>query len=244
MEYNVAQLLKGPTGGQRRYHLSEEIKNLDPDLDPVRPLEGWITLMRTSQGILVSGTLSTALQMECRRCLEPCEVEVELELEEEFRPTVAIGDAPVDVVPEDDRDEALTIDEHHILDLAEVIRQGMKNVPDNPDLAEALGLSLIRQQKKEEALPWLAEASRLDPNNTRFAYVHAVALHSMGKGNEAIDRLVSVHQRFPDRTIHQELQSEESPVPQQRRRIGAPAFLVLLFASAHPHQAPVCRRHA
>jgi len=124
-QYNVAQLLKGPTGGQRWYDLSEEIKNLDPDLDPVQPLEGSITLIRTSQGILVSGTLSTVLQMECSRCLEPCEVEVELELEEEFLPTVAISDAPVDVVPEEEQDDALTIDEHHILDLTEVIRQGI-----------------------------------------------------------------------------------------------------------------------
>lgn len=125
MQYNVAQLLKGSTGGQRRYDFSEEIKNLDPDLDPVQPLEGWLTLLRTSQGILVSGKLRTVLQMECSRCLEPCEAEVELELEEEFRPTVPINDAPVDDVPEEEWDEALTIDEHHILDLSEVIRQGL-----------------------------------------------------------------------------------------------------------------------
>jgi uncharacterized protein len=125
MRYNVAQLLKGPTGGRRRYYLSEDIKDMDPDLDPVQPIEGWITLLRTSQGILASGQLQTVLQMECRRCLEPCEVEVELELEEEFRPTVLIGDAPVDEVPEEDWDDALTIDEHHILDLREVIRQGL-----------------------------------------------------------------------------------------------------------------------
>lgn len=125
MQYNVAQLLKGPTGRQRRYYLSEEIRNLDPDLDPVQPLEGWLTLLRTSQGILVSGKLRTVLKMECSRCLEPCEVEVELELEEEFRPTVPINDAPIDDVPEEEWDDALTIDEHHVLDLSEVIRQGL-----------------------------------------------------------------------------------------------------------------------
>jgi uncharacterized protein len=125
MLYNVAQLLKGPTGGERRYHLSQDIKALDPDLQTVQPIEGWIRLMRTSQGILASGTLRTVLQMECSRCLEPCEVEVEIELEEEFRPTVPISDAPVDIVPEEEWDDALVIDEHHILDLREVIRQGI-----------------------------------------------------------------------------------------------------------------------
>lgn len=125
MLYNVSQLLKGPTGGERRYHLSQDVKGLDPDLEPVQPLEGWVRLLRTSQGILASGTLRTVLQMECNRCLEACEVEIQIELEEEFRPTVSINDAPVDIVPEEDQDDALLIDEHHILDLTEVIRQGL-----------------------------------------------------------------------------------------------------------------------
>jgi uncharacterized protein len=57
--------------------------------------------------------------------LEPCDALVELEIEEEFYPTVRIADAPVDEVPETDRDEALRIDEHHILDLSEVVRQAL-----------------------------------------------------------------------------------------------------------------------
>ena len=125
MRFNVAQLLKGPTGAQRRYHLSEEIRHLDPDLHPVHPLEGTVTLMRTSQGILVSGELRTVLRLECDRCLEPCDAEVEFELEEEFRPTIMINDVPIDPTPEEERDEALTIDEHHELDLTEVIRQAL-----------------------------------------------------------------------------------------------------------------------
>ena len=36
-----------------------------------------------------------------------------------------IGEAPLDEVPDEDDDEALLIDEHHILDLSEVIRQGL-----------------------------------------------------------------------------------------------------------------------
>lgn len=125
MRYNVAQLLKGPTGGQRRYEVKEDIEDLDPDLQPLAPLEGSVTLMRTSQGILVTGKLHTVIEGECRRCLEPAKVEVDLELEEEFYPTVAIAESPVDPIPEDEYDEALTIDEHHMLDLSEVVRQGL-----------------------------------------------------------------------------------------------------------------------
>ncbi len=126
MRYNVAQLVKGPTGARRRYSLNEEIGNLDQDLEPVSPLVGSVTLMRTSQGILATGKLQTTLRMTCRRCLELSDVEVELSLEEEFHPVVRIAEAPpLDDVPDEEHDEALVIDEHHILDLREVIRQGL-----------------------------------------------------------------------------------------------------------------------
>jgi uncharacterized protein len=123
MRYNVAQLLKGPTGGVRRYSLHEEIRQLDLDLEPTRYLEGLVTLMRTSQGILATARLQTELGVACRRCLEPCTMEVEFDLEEEFHPVMRIAEAPLDDVPEEDNDEALLIDEHHILDLSEVVRQ-------------------------------------------------------------------------------------------------------------------------
>jgi uncharacterized protein len=125
MRYNVAQLLKGATGAVRQYDLDEEIRNLDPELVPLAHLIGTVTLMRSSQGILVTGMLRTTLEGQCRRCLDSCAVDVELELEEEFYPAVRIADVPLDPVPEEDRDEALLIDEHHILDLSEVIRQGL-----------------------------------------------------------------------------------------------------------------------
>jgi len=125
MQYNVAQLLKGPTGAQRQFDLSEEIGDLDQDLEPLRPLAGAIKLMRTGQGILVTGRLRTSIRTACRRCLEPADVDVELDLEEEFYPVVQIGDAPVDDVLDEDYDEALVIDEFHILDLREVLRQGL-----------------------------------------------------------------------------------------------------------------------
>jgi uncharacterized protein len=125
MRYNVAQLLKGPTGAYRQYKLVEDISHLDPELEPIRPLEGTIRLMRTSQGILVTGRLYTTLHAECRRCLEPCDIAVELKLEEEFYPVLHIAEAPIDDVPEEDLDEALLIDDRHTLDLTEVTRQGL-----------------------------------------------------------------------------------------------------------------------
>jgi uncharacterized protein len=125
MRYNVAQLLKGQTGAQRRYDLNEDVGYLDPELEPVEPLVGSLVLMRTSQGVLATGRFRTTLLAECRRCLEPCTADAEFDLEEEFYPAVLIGETPVDDVPEEERDEALSIDEHHILDLSEVMRQAL-----------------------------------------------------------------------------------------------------------------------
>ncbi len=125
MRYNVAHLLKGPTGAERRYELSEDIRDLDPDLEPTSELVGSVRLLRTSQGILVTGKLQAALRLTCHRCLESTVSAIELDLEEEFHPSVPIGEASLDEVPDEDRDEASLIDEHHVLDLSEVVRQGL-----------------------------------------------------------------------------------------------------------------------
>lgn len=66
-----------------------------------------------------------------------------------------------------------------------VIDEGLKTVPGNASLLHAKGLSLIRQNRTEEALPWLERAHRTEPGNARFAYVYGVALHSTGKDEAA-----------------------------------------------------------
>jgi Flp pilus assembly protein TadD len=47
--------------------------------------------------------------------------------------------------------------------------------PDAAALHHALGLSLVRQQRKDEALRELRRATELDPTNQRFKYVYGVA---------------------------------------------------------------------
>jgi uncharacterized protein len=125
MHYNVAQLLKEPIGALRKHQVDVGIEGLDADLVPSRPLVGTVTLMRTNRGILVTGVLETTLNGECRRCLEPCDHEVKLELEEEFvSSSPRLGAERVDDL-DDDQDVALLVDDSHILDLSEVVRQGI-----------------------------------------------------------------------------------------------------------------------
>lgn len=131
MQFNVAQLLKEPTGATRRYELNEKLDGLDPELKFLGPLVGTITLLRTNSGILVTGELSTALQVTCRRCIEPIAQEVRFQLEESFRPLLEvvtgryIPPEEFEGEEEDLEDAALIINERHILDLSEVVRQAI-----------------------------------------------------------------------------------------------------------------------
>lgn len=131
MQFNVAQLLKEPTGATRRYELNEDLKGLDPELKFLLPLTGAVQLLRTNSGVLVTGKLSTAVQAACNRCIEQIALPVAFELEESFRPLTEVYTGryiPPDEFEgseEDLEDAALIIDERHILNLAEVVRQAI-----------------------------------------------------------------------------------------------------------------------
>lgn len=131
MYFNVAQLLKEPTGATRSHELADNICELDPELNTLSPLVGKIQMLRTHSGILVSGELSVGLRITCNRCLAPIVMPVRFNLEESFRPLTEVRTGryihPDDFEGEADNltDEALLISEQHILDLSEVVRQGI-----------------------------------------------------------------------------------------------------------------------
>lgn len=129
MQFNVAQLLKESTGATRAYELAEDLSELEPDLDPLNPLVGTLRLLRTHSGVLVSGELSTALRITCNRCLAPIVIPVRFKIEENFRPLTEVTTGryihpnEFEGQEEDLEDEALLINEQHILDIREIIRQ-------------------------------------------------------------------------------------------------------------------------
>lgn len=124
MEFNVAQLLKEPVGGVRRYEVSETLDDLDPELVIQEPITGKLKFTKILGGVLVTGTLQTVLEVPCSRCLDPFDIPVTIELEEEFKSSTDLvtgASLPHDV----DDDEGTLIDEKHIIDLSEVIRQAL-----------------------------------------------------------------------------------------------------------------------
>ncbi len=129
MQFNVAQLLKDPIGSVRQFELVEDISELDAELDVLGPLVGKVKLLRIHSGVLVRASLSTAVRVNCKRCLEPTAAPVRMEFEESFRPLTEVSTGRY-ILPDDFEgtseeleDEALLIDEQHILDISEVVRQ-------------------------------------------------------------------------------------------------------------------------
>ncbi|WP_291849028.1 cytochrome c3 family protein [Accumulibacter sp.] len=78
------------------------------------------------------------------------------------------------------------------------LRRGLALLPRDADLHHALGLSLTRQGRSEAALREFAEAARLAPDNARYAYVQAIAVHSAGQRAQALALLLSANQRHPN----------------------------------------------
>ena len=122
MRFNVAQLLREPVGSTRKYHLAEDIQDLDEEIKLTHPIEGTIKLIHTTEGVLLSGQLHTEVELTCSRCLESFSTTIDFTLEEEFRPTIDISTG-AKLPSVDGEDEATLIDSQHIIDLLEVMRQ-------------------------------------------------------------------------------------------------------------------------
>ena len=124
VRFNVSQLLKSAAGSSKEYDINDDIAGIDKDIEVVQPLVGRVKLLRTGDGILVTGRLRTQVCVACRRCLAPTNASVEFELEEEFHPSIDILTGAA-IPLQDGEEEATRTDWHHILDLTEVVRQNL-----------------------------------------------------------------------------------------------------------------------
>jgi len=118
-QINVAQLLKRPIGSLRKYEVSGSIDILGDGAGSA--VQGEVRLMRTDRGILVKGTLHTKVGVTCSRCLGLFSCPLTLNIEEEYFPTVDVDSGAR--LPLPDEPGSFAINEQHVLDLAEAIRQ-------------------------------------------------------------------------------------------------------------------------
>jgi len=122
MLYNVAQLLRESIGTSRQFGIDGSLRDIDERNPGATGVRGRVNLQRTPRGILAAGSARLRLVQACRRCLELTETEVRFEFEEEFVPSSNIRTG--DRLPRtDEHASELVIDQHHLLDLTEVLRQ-------------------------------------------------------------------------------------------------------------------------
>ena len=116
MRINVAQQLKGSVGDIRFYDIDEITK------DDV-PIQGNVKFVRTNRSILVTGRFTAKMVTTCNRCLEEFPFILEFGIEEEYFPIRGIPGGLAELKTDDT--EAFIINDDHIIDLSEAVRQGI-----------------------------------------------------------------------------------------------------------------------
>jgi uncharacterized protein len=177
MLLNVAGMLHEPPGATREVALRDRYLALGTDVELAGPVDGLIRLQRTNRGILLRGSAEAPLRRTCSRCLEPFVERVQIQLAEEYLPTVdPLHGVPL---PPPATDEAaLAIDAHHQIDLGPVMHDELALTepmhplcrPDCPGLCPGCGRRMDVGScacAVVEADPRLAVLARLlDPDRT------------------------------------------------------------------------------
>lgn len=118
MIIDVSQQLKQPIGSTHRYSIDETIDSRDGEEVAI---QGEVGLLRTDQGILMTGTLNARTKAVCSRCLGAFDQLLVLKLEEEFLPVVDPSTGAS--LPWPGEDSAFVIDANQEIDLGEAVRQ-------------------------------------------------------------------------------------------------------------------------
>ena len=119
MQFNVATLLQEPVGSRREGSLADEPLSVE-DENWSAVANGEVSLLRSDRGVLVTASLTIVPTLECSRCLDSFQQELNIRMTEEFvaRYDIMTGESISDI-DEDD----FEIDELHQLDLSEAVRQ-------------------------------------------------------------------------------------------------------------------------
>ncbi len=122
LAFNVAQLQKEGVGATRRHELAGELVAVDEHNPGPVSVQGHVQLIVTPDGVLAIGEAEFSLVTACPRCLTLTESRANVEIEEEFYPVIDVVSGRA-LPPTHDDEPELLIDEQHILDLSEVLKQ-------------------------------------------------------------------------------------------------------------------------
>jgi predicted CXXCH cytochrome family protein len=79
-----------------------------------------------------------------------------------------------------------------------VLRAAIACSREDAGLHHALGLTLIREKRPDDAIAEFRTAAEIEPDRSRYAYVYAIALHSSGHADESLNVLKANLARHPD----------------------------------------------
>lgn len=127
LKFNVAQLLREETGARRSYEFNEKQLPLDGDL-VLRDLVGSTRFTRTVSGVLANVQVTGRVDMQCTRCLAPVVYTLEVRFSDEFHSVIEVNTGTT--LPTPDEEDPFFIDDSHLLDLGEAIREyGLIDLP-------------------------------------------------------------------------------------------------------------------
>ncbi|MFC1925314.1 DUF177 domain-containing protein [Chloroflexota bacterium] len=130
MQLNTAQLLKEAIGASRSYDINDGLSFTEEEIEKCH-VQGNIKLVRTDKGILVKGNLEGQSHLMCSRCLNYFEYPLKFKIEEEYFPSIHVSRGISLPLPEDST--VFMIDEHHVIDLSEAVRQyALLDIPMKP----------------------------------------------------------------------------------------------------------------
>jgi uncharacterized protein len=182
---NVAQLLQEAPGSVREFEFSDSLASAAHDV----PLRGAVTgrarLTRTNDGILVHVEHVAPVLLECSRCLNEVHGRVRGALDDEFLPSVDLRTGVPLAGPSGEEDQP-RIDEHHEIDLDEVLRQNiLTNLPLQP-LCEATCPGLCAQcgERLDRTHTAHAETPQEEPVDPASPFAQLAVLLSDAEGQE------------------------------------------------------------
>ena len=133
MHFNVSRLMMEPSGSTRTYAVDDDFTAMDSG--GVQRVRGSVRLLRTDRGVWVSAELDSESVCDCSRCLKGYRQPLRMTIEEESFPEQDLDgvDGAAGHRGNPAIGEKFTIDENHILDLTEVVREyAALNMPMKP----------------------------------------------------------------------------------------------------------------
>ena len=124
LAWNVAGLLADDPGADRVVQVDDVRIDLGEDLELAAPIAGRVRLLRTNRGIVATATLTTAIALECSRCLRYIALPVDVRIEEEYLPALELSTGRP--LPTDDEPDIARLTDHHELDLETPVREAIQ----------------------------------------------------------------------------------------------------------------------